>query len=292
VASARETVARAKVRAQQAEQRINELRPAVPALNVAMTARERDRGLGGSVLAGALAFRLFVPLMPGALLIVTILGFLSSEDPKAPAEIANKIGMSGQALTSIAESAKLSHGAQLSVIAFALFALVTSSLSAVRALRAIHALAWGMPLRRFPRALSAALVFIGWFFAFFALWALGGWARSSLGPAGLPVTLALTAAFLALWIAVSKMLPHPPELPWRAFLPGAVLVAVGIEAIHVATVLYISKKAQEASATYGALGLALVLLTWLYLLGRLIVASAFLNVSVWHQDHPPPQHPG
>ena len=222
-----------------------------------MSARERDRGLGGSVLAGALAFRLFVPLLPFALLAVTLLGFVASEDPHAPGEIAHNLGMSGQALTTIADSAKLSHGAQLSVIAFALFALFTSSLSAVRALRAIHALAWGLPLRRFPRALSASLVFIGWFVAFFALWAFGGWARSSLGPAGVPVTVALLVAFLALWIAISMMLPHPPQLTWRAFLPGAVMVAVGIEAIHLATVLYISKKAEQASATYGALGLSL-----------------------------------
>ena len=94
------------------------------------------------------------------------------------------------------------------------------------------------------------------------------------------MTVALLVAFFALWLAVSRMLPHPPGLPWRAFVPGAALVALGMEGIHLATVLYISHKAEQASASYGAIGASLVLLLWLYLLGRLIVAAAFLNATV------------
>jgi membrane protein len=164
-----------------------------------------------------------------------------------------------------------------------------ASFSAVRALRAIHALAWGLPLGRFPRAPAATLAFVGWGVLFFAIWALGGWARKTLGPVGLPLTIALLGGFFLLWLAVSMTLPHPPGLSWRAFVPGALLVAVGMEAIHLATVLYIAHKAEQASASYGALGIALVLLLWLYLLGRLIVASAFLNATIWENrgEHPP-----
>ena len=113
------------------------------------------------------------------------------------------------------------------------------------------------------------------------MWALGGWSRASLGAAGLPLTIALLGGFFLLWLAVSSELPHPEGLSWRAFIPGAALVAAGMEAIHLATVLYFSHKAEQASASYGALGAALVLLLWLYLLGRLIVAAAFLNAAVW-----------
>ena len=191
--------------------------------------------------------------------------------------------MSDATLSSIANSAKLSQGAQLSVIAFALFALGIASVSAVRALRTVHALAWGLPLRRFQRTVAAAAAFVGWSTLFFGLWALGGWSRASLGAAGLPLTIALLGGFFLLWLAVSRELPHPEGLSWRAFLPGAALVAAGMEAIHLATVLYLSHKAEQASASYGALGTALVLLLWLYFLGRLIVAAAFLNAAVWEQ---------
>jgi uncharacterized BrkB/YihY/UPF0761 family membrane protein len=260
---------------------VDELRPRIPALDAAIGAGQRDSRSGGSVLAGALAFRLFVPLLPFALLVVATLGYATTENADAPASISHSLGMREATLTTIADSAKLSSGDRISVIAFGLFALVAASLSAVRALRAIHALAWGLPLGHFPRALAATIAFIGWAVVFFGLWALGGWARKTLGPAGIPVTIALLGGFFALWLAVSMMLPHPPGLSWRAFVPGAVLVAIGMEAIHLATVLYLSHKAEQVSASYGALGIALVLLLWLYLLGRLIVASAFLNATVW-----------
>jgi uncharacterized BrkB/YihY/UPF0761 family membrane protein len=260
---------------------VEELRPRIPALDAAIGAGQRDSRSGGSVLAGALAFRLFVPLLPFALLIVAILGYATSENADTPKSVAGSLGVREATLTTIADSAKLSGGDRIGVIAFGLFALIVASLSAVRALRAIHALAWGLPLGRFPRTLGATMAFIGWAVLFFGLWALGGWARKTLGPAGIPVTIALLGGFFALWLAVSRMLPHPPGLPWRAFVPGAVLVAVGMEAIHLATVLYLSHKAEQVSASYGALGISLVLLLWLYFLGRLIVAAAFLNATVW-----------
>ena len=278
---AHELAERAGEYAETTASRVEGLRPRVPALDRALRAHERDRRVGGSLLAGALAFRLFVSLLPFALLLVALLGFAASEDSSASQDISSAIGMSGATLSSIANSAKLSQGAQLSVIAFALFALGIASVSAVRALRIVHALAWGLPLRRFQRTAAAAAAFVGWSTLFFGLWALGGWSRASLGAAGLPITIALLGGFFLLWLAVSRELPHPEGLSWRAFLPGAALVAAGMEAIHLATVLYLSHKAEQASASYGALGTALVLLLWLYFLGRLIVAAAFLNAAVW-----------
>jgi uncharacterized BrkB/YihY/UPF0761 family membrane protein len=283
----RAVVARARAQGEAVTHRVDELRPRIPALDAVIGAGQRDSRSGGSVLAGALAFRLFVPLLPFALLVVAILGYATTENADAPTSIAHSLGVREATLMTIADSAKLSSGDRIGVIAFGLFALIVSSLAAVRALRAIHALAWGMPLVRFPRALAAAIAFIGWTTVFVGLWALGGWARKTLGPAGIPVTITLLGGFFALWLVVSMMLPHPPGLSWRAFVPGAVLVAVGMEAIHLATVLYISHKAERVSASYGALGIALVLLLWLYLLGRLMVASAFLNATVWesHNRH-------
>jgi len=176
--------------------RVDRLRPRVPALDKAIRTGERDRRVGGSVLAGALAFRLFVPLLPFALLVVAALGWATSEDGQAPDSIAHSLGVHEATVKTIADSARLSSGDRVGVIAFGLFALVVGSQSAVRALRAIHALAWGLPLGRFPRVLGATLAFIGSMVLFFGLWALGAWARHSLGPAGLPVTVVVVVVFL------------------------------------------------------------------------------------------------
>ena len=75
-------------------------------------------------------------------------------------------------------------------------------------------------------------------------------------------------------------------------LPGAVLFALGAQVIHVAVVVWFAPRIDSATARYGALGIAILLLGSVYLLGRLIVAAAFLNATLWsrHQgrEEPPP----
>ena len=64
-------------------------------------------------------------------------------------------------------------------------------------------------------------------------------------------------------------------------LPGAVLFGVGVQLLHLVTVVWIAKSLESKSETYGALGAALTILLWAYLLGRLITAAASLNTVVW-----------
>jgi uncharacterized BrkB/YihY/UPF0761 family membrane protein len=78
------------------------------------------------------------------------------------------------------------------------------------------------------------------------------------------------------------LLPHG-DASWRALLPGAGVIAVGHAALQVATVYYFAPKLTRAPALYGSLGSAATLLLWLFLVARLIVASAFLNATLWHR---------
>ncbi len=88
--------------------------------------------------------------------------------------------------------------------------------------------------------------------------------------------------YLAAVLWVMDKLPHS-STSWRDLLPGAVLVALGTEAIHLVVVLYLVPKLGHSSELYGALGSATVILLWLYLLARLLVAAAFLNAALWDQ---------
>jgi uncharacterized BrkB/YihY/UPF0761 family membrane protein len=63
-------------------------------------------------------------------------------------------------------------------------------------------------------------------------------------------------------------------------LPGAVTFAVGVEVLHFVTVVWFPREMESKSALYGALGAALVLLLWAYLLGRLITFAASLNAAI------------
>ena len=62
--------------------------------------------------------------------------------------------------------------------------------------------------------------------------------------------------------------------------PCALLVALGTEVIHLLVVLYLVPKLVVPRALRRT-RLATVILLWLYLLARLLVAAAFLNAALW-----------
>ena len=251
-----------------------------PAVHAGFGTLERDRTVGGGILAGALAYRFFLTLLPVTLLLVCGLGYLATLGTATPSDAAAQFGIKGVAASSVADSARLSSGSQLTVVILGVWALLYTSVGTARALRLVHAIAWGLPERRWTGAAPAALGYI----AVIAVCLLGGggdaWAREHLGAGGLVLTVASTALFFVVWLWASLHLPHR-DGPWTLFVPGAALVAVGFQALHILTALWIGGQLAKQSAVYGALGVALVLLLWLYLLGRLIVASAALSATLW-----------
>ncbi len=66
-------------------------------------------------------------------------------------------------------------------------------------------------------------------------------------------------------------------------MPGALLMAVGLELLSSIGTFFIAPRVESSQRTYGALGLAAALLFGLYLISRLVVASAVLNATVWER---------
>ena len=101
----------------------------------------------------------------------------------------------------------------------------------------------------------------------------------------------------ALWLLLSmRFFVHSPGAGWRNLLPGAVLVGLGVQVLHFVTVYWITRVIESKSETYGAIGAALGILFWAYLLGRILAGAAILNAAAWQQQHgplppPPPASP-
>ena len=175
--------------------------------------------------------------------------------------------------------------------AFGVAALLWASMAAARAIRAAHALAWQGSITPFTKPLHAALVLIAAVLALAAVWSSVGWAREHLGLlAGLLVAFAAVVPFFAIWLAIARLLPHD-DAPWRALVPGALVVGAGLQIIHLGTVLFLTGRVERASATYGSFGAALTILVWLYVISRLIVGSAMLNATLWHRRATPSSRP-
>lgn len=260
-----------------------EVAPRTPGYEPARAAIDRDRRFGGGLLAGALAFRLFGAMLPLALLICVLVGYADSVDAEATRSAEKATGIGGALLDSVAESSKLSSGTRWPVALAAAAALLWSAILAAKAIRAVHSLAWDGGIGRLERPLRAGVVLLAAIAAVAGLVAFGGRAHELVGPGGsLVVVLVVFAGFFGIWLGLSWLLPHGGA-PWTALIPGAVLFALSVQIVHLGTTLFIAGKVERASETYGALGVAFTILFWLYIVSRVIVASAMLN-SALEQD--------
>ena len=270
--------------------RAMEIAPRAPGVQWALAAIGRDRQYGGGLLAGALAFRLFGALLPFALLLAVLLGYAASVERGAAEDAADATGISEAVLLSVADSARLSTGTRWVVSVGAFLALLWAAIWAARAIRAVHSIAWTGGVEKMGQPLHGALILIAAIVAVIAVISGATAARELLGTVGLLIAFAATLAFFGIWLWLEWLLPHGGA-PLRALVPGAILVAVGIQVVHLGTALFIGEKVARASATYGSLGVAFTVLAWLYILSRIVVASAMLNAARWERRVQPPPHP-
>ena len=105
------------------------------------------------------------------------------------------------------------------------------------------------------------------------------WVREQSEVGGLVFTMLVIVVPFAIWLLVSRKLPNQAA-GWLELVPGAVVVAVGVQAMHVFIAYFLGPKLNSATQLYGLLGVATTLLFCFYLVGRLIVASATLNAEV------------
>ena len=114
---------------------------------------------------------------------------------------------------------------------------------------------------------------------YFVVSALTTAARHASFGGGLFLTLLDPVLYAALWLLISSRLPHR-DATWRDLVPGAILFGLGIEVLHVVTAYFIAPQAISKQGTYGSLGIAAALLLGLYLISRLVVATAVINATL------------
>ena len=255
----------------------------------AFEAAERDLRSGGGILAGALAFRIFLFLIPYVYILVSSAGLAATASGTDPEKLARKAGIAGLAANAIKATTTGSTTTRVATFAVALFALLGASKATLKALRAVHALIWQIRPSKAKRPTLAAVIFIGVVSVTLGLVRLIAGLRDLSLPAGLLATFLFVLIPGVGWLIVSERgLPHAEEATRSDLWPGAILVGVGTQLLHILTVFWVVHLFESKSATYGAIGTSVALLTWAYALGRLLTASAVVNASLWYRDHPHP----
>lgn len=108
-------------------------------------AARRDASVGGTVLAGALAYRIFIWLLPLALVLVLGLGFVAGSTKDA-ADLLRNAGITGFLSKSVSTASENTSGwALVTGLIVGLFVLLYQSYALLRAVRAVTSLAWRLP---------------------------------------------------------------------------------------------------------------------------------------------------
>jgi uncharacterized BrkB/YihY/UPF0761 family membrane protein len=249
-------------------------------LDAAFGTWELDRNAGGSLLAAAIAYRLFLWLLPVSLILVAGLGFASSIGRNTAADAVRDIGILSIPAQSVNEAAHQSSQAWWLGLAIGVVLLYVGTNALIRALWAAHTLVWRSPAAKIPSKPRL----IGLFLAACVTMAVGtsvaAIIRNASPSIGIIAMLADFFVYAAAWWFVSIHLPHgDASVVW--LIPGAAVLSGGVQVMHLLIVYYLSARLTSASKLYGTLGTAAALLLSLYLVGRLIIVAAEVNQATW-----------
>lgn len=270
--------------------RAQERRTRSPSVDTLFVMADRDLEAGGGIIAGALAYRLFLWLLPLGLVSVAGLGVAADAASESPARAAHRLGLSGLVSNSVATAAEGTARWYALAIGIPILVYVTRSL--LRTLIVTHRLLWQDTRSTAPKPTLAAtlrllVLLLGFSVVGIAASAMRAW---SPGP-GVLVTLLMLLPSAGLWLLITLRLPHR-GVPWTALVPGALLAASGLELLQILTAYLLAPYEVAKQGTYGSLGAAAALLFGLFVLSRIIVAAAVLNATLWERrervDRPRP----
>jgi uncharacterized BrkB/YihY/UPF0761 family membrane protein len=287
IARARRSAAELETRARKEFDRAREQHATV---RLAVQAFESDRRRAGGLLAGGLAYRIFLWQIPLALFLVSAFGLATELSGDDPADLARKTGMTAALAGAISQAVAASQSARWWLLILGAFLTVWAGRGVYRGVRLVSELAWDT---RAPRgsSLKGSLAITGFGVLAVALQAFLPKISETLGlPAVVRFALGLILA-TSLAFAVLRLLPRA-DVPWTSILPGAVLIGVGIRLLGLAASTYFAYRLDHSSDLYGALGLAVVMMLFLFLVARLFVAAQFLNSTLHRRGEPLPSADG
>ena len=246
------------------------------AVAVPIRAVERNRRIASSVLAGGFAYRIFLWLLPLGLLLGGALGLSDAESTE---DAVDNGGLPGAITNAVGDAARSADSESWWLFAVGVPLLLWAGFTGAKAILLIHSLVWDEPPPR-PKPLRASLGFTGVMCAVWATVALTWWVREDWP--GLLAPLLTVVPLAALWLWASLQLPHR-DAPWKALVPGALLVSIGFHVLHEAVGRLLVPKLESSTSLYGSLGATTTLLFFVYMMGLLVVAAPVLNSSLYEE---------
>lgn len=255
-----------------------------PWLATAVRAGERFGEVHGAYLGSAVTLTAFLSLFPLLLAIIGAVGFFSHNVTDLTGEVISRLGLTGDAATAVERAIAVAEHSRRAASLIGVAGLLWSGLGLVSALQFCFDSVWQVAGRGVKDRLLGLAWLIGAGALFVASAAFIAGLRLLPGPAWPVVVLATAVVDVSLWLWSFKALTNR-EVGWRALLPGAVVGAVGLEALKVLGGILVPRAIASSSALYGSIGVVFATLAWLLFFGRLVVYAAVLNVVRWEEGH-------
>ena len=272
-----------RARAKRAMERAEALRRERGSVDAFYLMVDRDGEVAGGLMSGALAYRIFLWLLPFALVVVGGIGVAASAASQSTEDAAKSVGLRGLVSSSVAEAAQGSSKWYALLIGIPVLIWATRSL--VRAIVGVHRLVWGDPRRSVPKvSIGRSVQFLALLVGYFALRELARVVGSWSGSVILQVMFGCAVVF-GWWLLVSARMPHR-DATTLSLVPGAIVMAVGLELLSILGTYVITPRVESSQSTDGTLGVAATLLFGLFVVSRLVVASAVLNATLWERRSP------
>jgi len=286
-------IQRVRIRAVDAAERYEQARRARPILGLPLRFYAAYTDRQGILLASAIAFRLYLWLMPFALLAAGVLAAIANAETASYERAAKDAGIAGLASQQVVTALRAGNKSWWIAVVIGLVGLAWASRTMAKTILVVSARLWNVrqPDQIGRRALRYGGVVLGGMVVVIAVALVVSWLEGML-PGGVVLGTVIEAAALGLlWWAVMLRLPDARRSDLD-LLPGAIVVGTCFAVLHAISRVYLPAKIEHSSDLYGALGIAAVFLAWLLILGQVVVGSLLVNVvwseHRWRQAAPPP----
>jgi membrane protein len=259
-----------------------------PLSDIVFCVREEDERVAGRELAAALAYRFFFLMLPVALVLVGGLGLAGSASADTAADAVRESGASAAVAHDIAEAtAELSLFEHLVVLVIGISGTFWAVRGLLKTLTRVNAVAFSMKPHKPTGTLRVMAIVLGLLVVLLMFSSAWGTMRTQLGVAEFLLALPVVGIVYAIVIvALHAHVPRPDDVTWRDLIPGGLLIGISLAAMQALVLGYIAERLSNSNALYGGVGTAVVLLFWLYLLGRMFVLGPVLDAVLWHRAEP------
>lgn len=244
---------------------------------------ERFAVIGGGPLSASIGLAGFLSLFPLLLVTIAVLGFLSSSNADFSDELVRTLNLEGRTAELVHDTLAAAEGSRRTASIVGILGLLWSGLGVIGSLQNACNAAWQSMGRGILDKAVSLLWLLGAGVLFLATAALGPLAGIVPGPAVVPVVVGGLVLSTGLFTWTYSFLGNQ-SVPARAHLPGALLVAVGLEVLKVVGGVFVPRAVATSSALYGSLGVVFAVLAWLMIYARLIVYGAVVNVLRWEAE--------